>query len=249
MPYMYKTEVTRGTYAAGAGMWDLTTANAFTGCADLSAYQDGKHLLWASDGTNSLLARISATAPGGEAFGDELHTSANAASDPNGNETDAATGWTGVASTADGTPAMGSYHMIITSVAQYTGAVKAFTVTPGGLYRKSYQAKKGAANVLVVSWDGAYSKELVPVAEFKGTSYGGVTTAYGTARDATWNLLATLSAATSTGYIDNVSLKRVTMPAATGALLLSSTGARGFISKSASFNANAAGSFKVFRIY
>jgi hypothetical protein len=46
-----------------------------------------------------------------------------------------------------------------------------------------------------------------------------------------------------------VSLKAVLTPSATGALLLGSTGARGYISLSASFNPNAAGSYKVFKAY
>jgi hypothetical protein len=149
--------VTSGTYADGAGMFDLTTANAFTGCAGLSSYQDGKHLLWASDGTNTLVARISATAPGGEDVGDVIAT---------------------------GTLTALTLYKIVITTPDHFGV---------GLEAGDYFVSDGTEECDIFD-----------------------------------------------------TVRQVTGPATTGALLLGSTGARGYISKSASFNANAAGSYRIY---
>jgi hypothetical protein len=225
MPYMYKTEVTRGTYAAGAGMFDLTTANAFTGCADLSAYQDGKHLLWASDGTNTLLAWISATAPGGETLDVELVDAfANEPAYPY--ETF--------------TPGAGSD---ITQAINNVGGVgicyKAINSTAGALYKEVATVTKASGANPTLSWGVGYTSVLDFAA---GTTTG----AYRTVPAGKTRLYFSQSTEATNYALTGFSFKRVTSPAATGALLLGSTGARGFISKSASFNANAAGSYRIY---
>lgn len=207
---------TSGTYLAGAGMFDLTTANAFTGCADLSAYQDGKHLLWASDGTNTLLAWISATAPGGEALGANpaylatLNLQDGNWFNNNSSITDANT----FVSNGNGGPSRYS------------------VLTVGALYKSNYVAT-GSKLIDVSSWNATLA---LNAGEDK----------YHTAAAAKIQLF---DATAESVDVTSISIQRVTDCATTGALLLGSTGERGFISKSASFNPNAAGSYKVFKAY
>ena len=237
--------VTSGTYAAGAGMFDLTTANAFTGCADLSAYQDGKHLLWASDGTNSLLARISATAPGGETLDVELVTNGDGES---------AVGWltvdATVASVAGGEA--GNCLELTKTAGVYQDLYRAFATVSGGLYLMGRSVKSGTSGNQLSAWGLLNTARTAYVASKNTTSSGSwaADTLYVTATQANQIIITEKNTSTAgTMLFDTLTAKRVLTPAATGALLLGSTGARGYINLSASFNPNAAGSFKVFKAY
>jgi hypothetical protein len=77
----------------------------------------------------------------------------------------------------------------------------------------------------------------------------GTSTVYATAGIASQTMGFTTGTA-FTGRVDDFTYQRVTSPAATGALLLSTKGgARGFISLPAAFNGNLAGSYKIFKAY
>ena len=226
---MYKTEVTRGTYAAGAGLFDLTTANAFTGCADLSAYQDGKHLLWASDGTNTLLARISATAPGG------LTLDVEKLNDPgfdDASKWEEQTNW--IVNDGGSGKAVSSGANTGFSVYQTCS-----TVTKNGLFFASVVVSDYTSGTLRMQCGSSQPYKDITTTERANL--------YFTSFEAVNNVMLK-SQTLFIGACSSFSLKRVTMPAATGSLLLGSTGARGFIDNTG-LNGNAAGSYRVYKAY
>jgi len=247
---------TSGTYAAGAGMFDLTTANAFTGCADLSSYQDGKHLLWASDGTNTLLARISATAPGGETLGEELLANPgfegvySSGVAPNwvrvrGTFTESATVHGGSAAQQLSNHAGNSAYGMSNAIALTTGQLVKNTG-----YQKTVA---GSGGRISFSMGSAPYTTIIPAINLDNADYS-LFSLYGTSIS-TGNYVSDILALTNASadvnqtLFDDLSVKQVLSPSTTGALLLGSTGARGYISLSASFNPNVAGSFKVFKAY
>jgi len=83
--------------------------------------------------------------------GSEMHTDANAASDPNGNEADATTGWSVVgtpstfASATEGTET-GSYSIHCVVDANGEGFNKEFTTVANQLYRLKFDSKRGGGD-------------------------------------------------------------------------------------------------------
>jgi hypothetical protein len=231
---MYKTEVTRGTYAAGAGKFDTTTANAFTGCADLSAYQDGKHLLWASDGTNSLWARISATAPGGLTLDSELATNGDfsAWADPSVPDSWGKTG----THNATNYVAENANGMRLVSDGTLVG-INRTPLIAGALYKAESVIHSVSSGSIYVDI-GTVTPDLGKLHSAPGSLswyYVPHNTEIRVRRTGACDVIIT-----------SLSVKRVTDIAATGALLLGSTGARGYINLSASFNGNLAGSYRIY---
>jgi len=112
---------------------------------------------------------------GSGGLGPELHVSANAASDPNGNEADATTGWTDegasaiIASIAD--PFVGTYALEVTAGDTSSERMElSLTVENGASYRVSFNAKRGAQGnqQKVLSWAGVVSS---PSDTIDSTSY------------------------------------------------------------------------------
>lgn len=109
--------------------------NASSGITDGAGHAEangGAGLTW-TGGTISGSALV--IIPTAEA---EMHTSANAASDPNGNEADATTGWTssgGTFTSSSVTPAIGSYKLNLLA----TGTAGKMIFTPSATVGKWYQ--------------------------------------------------------------------------------------------------------------
>ncbi len=96
---------------------------------------------------------------GGNGLGVELHTPANAAADPAGNEADATTGWTGtnatVASISD--PSVGAFSLEGTAGTGSNPFLQHITsATVGNDLRVSIDSKRGATGVnqQIASWSG-----------------------------------------------------------------------------------------------
>lgn len=220
--------------SAGAALIDSTTANAFYGGADLDCtnYQDGRHLAHFTDSSGQVaVAWISGTAPSGEALGDELITS-----------------WTNNA---------GSYPfetfttsgINITSAINSSGLGYASTPSLGNL---SGQLLKLVANTTLT---GGSLRLHVPISE-TGASPNNldtgvidstrIETKYGTVDSALARYVNISTSNTSTNGSMIPSVKRVTMPAATGALLLSAKGGdRGWMLKSATWDPNKAQTLRI----
>jgi hypothetical protein len=227
-------KVSEGTYAAGAGLFDLTTPNAFSVLADLSAYQDGNHILWANDGTNTLMAWISATAPGGET----LEVTERAV---NGSFTSGDVSWTKGANWAIVDQGGGDYEGVGTATVASLYQTYANN-TINALYKATGVCTAYTSGEVCVYSRGSLSKGTM----ITGT---GAMSVYATILIASQTMGFTCGAA-FTGRVDDFSYKRVTDCAATGALLLSTKGgARGFISLPAAFNGSLAGTYRVLRSY
>jgi hypothetical protein len=214
----------------GNALIDATEANAFAAPVgvDLSAYQDGRHMLALYDSSGyAAIAHISATAPGGEALGDELIT-----------------GWTNSTAPYETFTTSGTD---ITSAINTTSAGIAYcntSLTNGALYRfvvtltvNSGVAPNVSMRVSSISGDRTF---ILPA--------GGATGAY---EQYTTLTVAAAYVQFSAGDPVNFSasgnsLKKLTTPPATGVLLLSRKGGdRGWLYKHASFNPNSAITAKI----
>lgn len=225
-------------------------------CSDLTTYADGAHRVEIYDSANKMLAGFLKAQGNGETLGGELHTSANCISDPNGNEADATTGIVPpaegtVTSTSEGSPAVGTYHLLITVTNAYTGCRIPITVSAGRLYRVSRQSKRGTASGGFVGWDGAYSQAIVANEPFGNTDYESATVSYCVAKDSTLYLLQTVNDSGGTNYLDNLSVNQVTAPSANGATLVSTKGGTtyNFTFKDSGFSYNKASYRVIVRDY
>jgi len=213
--------VATSSVSAGNALIDATTANAFAAPVgvDLTAYQDGRHLAHFTDSSGQVaVAWISSTAPSGEALSDEII----------GNTTfDDASWWDGIT---------GGYSVsggVLNCNSPTTDVKKTATLTAGKLYKRSVTITR-VSGVLNVLYDG----NKAPI------TMVGTTTNYFTPIGTI--LILSGGGGSFVGTIDNPSLKQVTMPAATGALLLSSKGgSRGWLYKSATFDPNLAQTLKI----
>jgi hypothetical protein len=205
---------------AGNALIDSTTDNAFIAPVgvDLSPYRGKFMELW-SGSTLWAQAWISATAPSGEALGSSLFVNnADFATDePAGTSWTRGTGWTisggvAVASSVTGT------------------SLSQGSTSPGALYKMVVDLKSRTQGTVVF--------------RVSGSGFGATSTV---ANGITQYITATSAAnigftgTSFSGTIDNPFAYQVTMPASTGALLLSTQGgSRGWAYKHASFNPNAA---------
>jgi len=147
-------------------------------------------------------------------LGAEIHTQANAASDPNGNEADATTGWngTGVTVTSVTTdPQTGTYHLKGVGADGSADRMEYdFTAVIGKKYYISFWAKRGAQGTVqkVISWEG-----LTPSPDEMITSswarYTYEVTATATAAKIRIYVAVTGGEANDEVYVDNVSIKEV----------------------------------------
>jgi hypothetical protein len=211
--------VASGDITAGAALLDTTTANAFYGgSVDLTAYQDGRHAIAFYQATGMAWGWISATAPSGLA-----------------EVTDVLAGW-------NLTSGWGTSNCTINDA-------NTFTATGS-----SAQLVKEVP-VLII---GELYKTL-----FDSTQTSGIGYATGTSGTPTYgtdtSLPTSYRTATNTGFrlrnntngsvtdIVTLNVYKVTMPAATGALLLSTkSGSRGYIKKDPGFVPNETMTYKVY---
>ncbi len=152
-----------------------------------------------------------------DVLGAELHTSANAASDPNGNEANATTGWAAANNavlTSVGSPvSVGSFAMSIESNTTPTSQANAredFTVDNVSVYRISFDVRhNGVGNNWAFFVEGV-NKKTIALADVTYEEF----VYYLTTSDT--NLTTTFqetSGANDGGvYFDNFSLKKVTFP-------------------------------------
>jgi len=244
--------VASNSIAANAALLDMTATNAFIGGLDVSAYQDGNHFIELTD-SNGYKASgyISATAPGGETLDAELHTSANAASDPNANEANAITGWTasfGTALTSNSiSPNVGTYHLKCAN-----GAYNTYVITSisGAIYKLTGDTKSVAGNYRLGLWNGNPVGTNLYNLVISDLSHAYTSRSmYGTALSTTTTVLFYSTSGTVEIYLDNVSLKRMTDCAATGGLIVSTRGGatRAWTSNNG-LTGNLAITYKIYRL-
>jgi hypothetical protein len=219
--------VASGDITAGNALIDSTTANAFAAPVgvDLSAYQTGKYRLdLYSTASGVLWAQgfISATAPSGLADGGEL----------NPDTTFDAGGWSGTGWVVSGGVATATN----TTESVYRSML---TLPSSKLFKTVYEVSSFTSGKCAVRLSGINGAEKGATGTYTDYITGGAST----------NAGITGTSTPFTGSITSLSVKQLTMPAATGALLLSSYGgSRGFVFKHASFDPNAALSYKIVKV-
>lgn len=209
---------------------DTTTTNAFVWLngVDLSTYQDGRHMigLYNATGRFGALGHISSTPPAGESLGLEKH------SDPGFADTAV---WT--KGTAEWTVSGG--EGIATAVASgitlYQTSVQMTTATVvGGLYKAQF-------DVTALTPGGGFANRLTStgVTGITRTAVGAGYTDYFTSTS-TASGSGVITIGTTTGKVDNKSLKNVSDPPSTGAKIVSTKGGatRSFFYTNPSFNPN-----------
>ena len=225
---LFRSVVASGDITAGNALIDATTANAFAAPVgvDLSAYQTGKYRLdLYSTATGVLWAQgfISATAPSGlEESTTDVYSGYNLTS-----------GWTTITAT-------------INSVNKFTNtSTDAFVyknmAVAGGLYKTTLTATVTSGVLRVLANGGSLIMAIA-----------GAGSKYATNRIDVVSRMYFKNIGGGNGaetVIDSISMFRVSMPAATGVLLLSSYGgSRGFVFQHASFDPNAALSYKIVKV-
>ena len=186
---------------AGNALLDTTTANAFAAPVgvDLTAYQDGKHVLALYQAATGKLAWgwISATAPGGEAT-----------------PTDAASGWN-LTNWDAGSGTTINDANTFTTIGTYKNITKNFSLVPGGLYKMSLDASNAG---------GSFRLLDIVAAVVYGT--GDIAGIYRTSVN---NGVTIQNVEAGINDVTTLTLERVTDCAATGALILAAkAGARGW---------------------
>jgi hypothetical protein len=234
--------VASGSISAGAALLDTTTANTFYGGGvDLTAYQDGNHILALYSTTKQAMAWISATAPSGLATTQRITNGDNEAAKCNMFESRV----TSARSNEQNHTGAGTYSnkVIATDTSERTSIV--FNWAAGTLHLVDVWTylPTGQTTNLEVGYSGS-------------TAISTITT-----KDAWVNttFYATSAQPISIGhfvgggnfngkyfYVDDISCLNITMPVATGALLLSTkAGSRGWI-QNTGVTGNEALTYKVY---
>jgi hypothetical protein len=194
----------------------------------LTAYQTGKYRLDLYDTASGVLwaqGFISATAPSGEALGSDILVNGNFST---------STGWV-----LGGGAAIGSGVLTLPNNNSY--GYKAGISVNGTLYKLTCDI-----STLVVG-DTIYLYGSVNTKDGISFTTTGTKTGYVTITGTSMSTIKTQS--NGSAIVDNYTAEPLTMPAATGALLLSSYGgSRGFVFKHASFNPNVALSYKIVKV-
>jgi len=247
--------VASGPVTAANSHLDTTAANAFAWLngVDLSAFQDGRHMLWVYDSSGRGRGGfISSSAPAGETLGTEEVPNNNAVSDSQ-TETNATTGFLNYGtpntfeSTNAGTPNVGSYHFHVISLGfgLAKGFYKNIAGTVGALYKWSFDGKMvvGGSGIFVQPLNGDDAANLNRVyTETVYTSH----IQYGTAKTAYSSIYISSNLNPCEYYIDNYKQSRVTDPPSTAVKILSAkAGARGWLYSDASYDPNTAATYAV----
>lgn len=196
--------------SAGNALMDTTTANAFAAPVgvDLTAYQDGKHILALYNASGYAAAGwISATAPSGESLTDVLtYATLNLT-----------TGWTPTLSTIT------DADSFVNTTAN--GFALKSLMSPGKLYKSSLSATVSGGTARI---QGSSSNPIYAI--------NGGGDKYATATNDSLVIGNVSGGIGATTDITAINVASVDMPAATGALLLSSKGgSRGYIFKHCQF--------------
>ena len=226
--------------AAGDLLADLTTANSFIAPlqgdhstpVDLSAFQDGNHMIRLFSGTTLYAeAHISATAPGGETLDVEGLTNGDFASaEPPG------TAWTKHSTTISG----GALNIVGGNDASQVPV----NITNGGLFYFSGAGTLVSGSGLLQDTSRWYGNPFGQTINLLSGS-GSIAT-YATVANA--NDRVELYATGGVWTVESLSFKRITDVATTGALLLSTPGgSRGYAYKHGSFTGNAAYTLQILR--
>jgi len=85
-------------------------------------------------------------------YGPELHTDANAASDPNGNEADATTGWTPTSLTGTGSNVFESQSSVVNTGTYALYADCNDTPTGGARFSKTFTVENGSNYKVTFKW-------------------------------------------------------------------------------------------------
>ena len=108
-------------------------------------------------------------------LGSEIHTQANAASDPNGNEADALTGWnivSGALASVSTDPFVGTYNLRGDSNDDTDYMEYSFTSVVGKTYKITFAAKRGAGTTQEVSnWTGFTTSPNFPIPSTSWATY------------------------------------------------------------------------------
>lgn len=149
-------------------------------------------------------------------YGSEIHISANAASDPNGNEADATTGLTSYGtptlfeSTSLGTPDTGSYHIHVTGDGATDGFYINLGASTGEYYIVTFANKMISGEMKVYAYD-ADSNVLYNPSASTNSSYENNTAIFKTEISAYVLLIFFQNGSgTSEWYVDNLSIKQIT---------------------------------------
>jgi hypothetical protein len=248
--------VASGSISAGAALLDTTTANAFYGGGvDLTAYQDGRHAIAFYQASGMAWAWISATAPSG------LATSAVYTSD----FSIGVDGWSASNGTVTGNiDAIGSEDDWLRLYANATSGnhqgIKA-PLTVGAYYTvagKTYIANSGGSTYLngISLQNNTSSAGGQPgvITSTTGSvvnlsfSFTAITTAlrWYLSKSTSYSFVGANSATDDVAYLKSIVATQTTMPAATGALLLSTkAGSRGWI-QNTGVTGNEALTYKVY---
>jgi len=221
--------VASGAVTAANSHLDTTAANAFAWLngVDLSAYQDGRHMLWVYDSSGRGRGGfISSSAPAGETLDVELLADTGFA-DP-GSWT-AEVGWTvagGVAALASGDNEPDIYQTI--------------TASPGSLVKTVYTTFWTVNPVT-----GSYTQIHAGNTYLTQRALNNLFTEYGTETSGT---AFGIKGRSKTGAVnnDNISIKRVLDPPSTAVKILAAkAGARGWLYADANYDSNKAATYAV----
>ena len=221
--------VAKGSIAAGSNKLDYTSDNAFVEFGvDISAYQTGRHAIKITDAAGKVAkGYISATAPGGETFGDELIGNVDFASD---------LGWweKGGGTTIDDGVAHINYFGATTAVLKKTNAFIEGSVV---FYSVDCVAHtSGGCPLFIGSSSTGYMLDgIKTISDYRVIDS---------------NPRIQFTASSAVLDIDNVTCKNLTDCAATGALIVSTLGGstRSWTSVDTGFNPNLACTWKIFRV-
>ena len=145
----------------------------------------------------------------------EIHTQANAASDPNTNEANATTGWAGVGCTLTSVttdPQTGTYHLKGVAADGNADRIEYdFTAISGYKYYISFWAKRGAQGTVqnISSWTGVTTSPNEAIAVGDWAEYTYEVTANDTTIKIRIYAAVTGGAAGDEVYVDNVSIKEI----------------------------------------
>jgi len=249
-----------GSLAAGNCRLDMTDTNAFAwfNGFDLTAYQDGSHLLWMKDANGKVAwGFIKSGAPAGETLGDELVTNGDMELDSNWVDEGGMVSNRDRANGLDTGPDIGGAHTgtycrytITTVDARYIEST-AFSLTTGKLYKLSFWHYSNDANIdyAVLDGNGSTLRRSWPVGVAAWTNLAYYLISLVTGVKGKLGLSADHNAP-KYAYFDDASFKQVTDPPSTACHIVSAKGGatRAYANIESGFNPNTAVAYKIYKV-
>jgi len=211
-----------------------------SGIGDLTTYVGCKVTI--SDGTYTAVGWVKSVGVG-PTFGTELATTANAISDPNGNESGTTTGWTPTNLNTfglSGTTTTGTYAFFLNATPVPTNIARiykdlhtdwALSGTTGALYRLTYSIRHSGAGGIWKAWlsssnsDGLGTDRGLGDLASTDTTYTSKDIYYVNNINVRYLIFREGSTSNDGGvYLDNLSCKRVSTPGRNGAIIVSTRG-------------------------